>query len=139
MSKRKKSTNNKNHYVDKDSLVNEVKFCQEQNQVSEKLAEMFIKIVEGVVLRFPNVKYFGIEEDAKQDCLLLLCRKYNNFNTSLGTSCFAYMTTLIYNQLRYQVSKARKHRDRQVTMTKRVREYFSEHIDESENLFQDDI
>jgi len=130
MNKRKTATSNKNHYVDKQELVDEVKSCQDNDLVSDALAEMFIKIVDGVVLRFPNAKYYGVEDDVKQDCLLLLCKKYKNFDTKKGTSCFAYMTTVIYNQLRYQCTRVKKYKDRKDHLTEKVREYAAEHLEE---------
>lgn len=123
MGKRKVNNDKKKHYIDKQELIDEVAKCQKEDQVSEDLAKMFIKIVDGVAHRFGNLQYYGINEDVKQDCLLLLCQKYKNFDLSRNSSCFAYITTIIYNQMRYQVSKAKKYKDRNDEIAKHVREY----------------
>jgi DNA-directed RNA polymerase specialized sigma24 family protein len=123
MAKRKVNNDKKKHYVDKKELVEQVAISQESGQVTDELAEMFQKIVDGVAHRFGNLQYYGINEDVKQDCLLLLIQKYKNFDLTRNSSCFAYVTTVVYNQMRYQVSKAKKHKERMDEIAKHVREY----------------
>lgn len=123
MGKRKVNNDKKKHYVDKAELVAQVAKSQDTDKVTEELAEMFIKIVDGVAHRFGNLQYYGINEDVKQDCLLLLIQKYKNFDLTRNSSCFAYITTIIYNQMRYQVSKAKKYKDRHDEISKQVKEY----------------
>jgi DNA-directed RNA polymerase specialized sigma24 family protein len=136
--KRKKNTNRSSHYVDKKELIEEVGRCQEKEAVSDELAIMFSKIVDGVALKFNNLKWYGIEEDVKQDCLLLLLQKYGNFDINRGTSCFSYITTIVYNQMRYQLNKNRKRKDKVDHMTQTVRDYVDSmdvfYIDKNEDL-----
>jgi len=121
MARRQTNNDRKKHYVDKAALIKEIGECQQNNVVSDELAEMFIKIVEGVAHRFVNLSYYGIFEDVKQDCLLLLLQKYQNFDLTRNSSCFAYITTIVYNQMRYQLTKAKKYKDRKDDMTKKVK------------------
>jgi len=123
MGKRKVNNDKKKHYVDKKELVAQVELSQNISQVTDELAEMFQKIVDGVAHRFGNLQYYGISDDVKQDCLLLLIQKYKNFDLTRNSSCFAYITTIIYNQMRYQVSKAKKYKERNDEIAKHVREY----------------
>lgn len=123
MGKRKTNNNKKQFYVNKEELVKEIELSQNQDRVTDNLAEMLIKIVNGVAHRFANLQYYGITEDVKQDCLLLLIQKYKNFDLTRNSSCFAYITTIIYNQMRYQVSKAKKYKDRNDAIAKEVKEY----------------
>jgi len=123
MSKRQINTDTKKHYVDKKELTLEIAKCQKADKVSEELAIMFQKIINGVAHRFGNLSYYGINDDVKQDCALLLLEKYKNFDLTRGSSCFAYITTIIYNQMRYQVSKAKKYKERNDTIAKHVREH----------------
>lgn len=123
MGKRKKNKDKKKFYVNKEELVKEIEISQKQDRVTDPLADMFIKIVDGVAHRFANLQYYGITEDVKQDCLLLLIQKYKNFDLTRNSSCFAYITTIIYNQMRYQVSKAKKYKDRTDAIAKEVKEY----------------
>jgi len=123
MGKRKTNNDKKKHYVDKVELVKQVEQSQAEGIVSEELALMFQKIVDGVAHRFNNLQYYGITDDVKQDCLLLLLQKYQNFDLERNSSCFAYITTIVYNQMRYQVSKAKKYKDRNDEIAKHVREY----------------
>lgn len=123
MGKRKVNKDTKRFYVDKAELVSEVAKSQKTDIVSDELAEMLIKIVDGVAHRFGNLQYYGINDDVKQDCLLLLIQKYKNFDLTRNSSCFAYITTIIYNQMRYQVGKAKKYKDRKDEVYKHVKEY----------------
>jgi DNA-directed RNA polymerase specialized sigma subunit len=120
--KRNPNNDTATFYVDKVELKNEIIRSQKIG-ATDDLAEMFIKMVNGVALRFNNLSYYGILDDTKQDCLLLLLQKFRNFDTSRDTSCFAYFTTVIYNHIRYKLSKAKKDRDKLDEMTHIVREY----------------
>jgi len=80
VTKRKECNDSKKHYVDKKELREQIITCKKNGEVSPVLAEMFIKIVNGVALRFGNLDYYGIMDDVKQDCLLLLLQKYSNFD-----------------------------------------------------------
>ncbi len=124
--KRRESASKPSHYVDKAELYNEIVACQKANKVSDKLAEMFSKMIEGVSHRFPNLQYYSITDDVKQDCHLLLLQKYKNFNVKLNTSCFAFFTTVIFNQMRYQLTRAKRYKDHKDHMVNEVIEYISD-------------
>lgn len=121
--KRPVSASKPSHYVDKADLMAEIIACQAAKKVSDKLADMFGKIIDGVSYRFPNIHYYGISDDVKQDCHLLLLQKFMNFNTAKNTSCFAYFTTVVYNQMRYQLSKSKRYKDHKDHMVKEVIDY----------------
>jgi DNA-directed RNA polymerase specialized sigma24 family protein len=123
------SPSKSSHYVNKEELLNEIIGCQENDLFSDKLAEMFGKMIDGVTLRFPNLQYYSIHEDAKQDCFLLLIQKYKNFKAKKKTSCFAYFTTIIYNQMRYQLSRAKRYKDHRDVMVNSVVNYMESHRD----------
>ena len=123
MTKRKVNNNKKKHYVDKEELRDEIERCKNAGEVSDELAEMFMKITQGVSYKFSNLSYYGILEDVKQDCLCLLLRKYNNIDVSRGTSCFSYVTTCVYNHMRYQLGKAKKYKDRIDLISETVRDH----------------
>jgi hypothetical protein len=111
------------HYIDKEKLLAEIIASQNANRVSDALSEMFSKIIEGVSHRFPNLMYYGITEDVKQDCHLLLIQKFKNFKAKKNTSCFAYFTTVVYNQMRYQLTKAKKYKEKKDFMVNSVIDY----------------
>ena len=117
------------HYIDKQELLEEIIACQKANQVSDKLAEFFNRIIEGVSHRFPNLQYYDVSEDVKQDCHLLLIQKLHNFKAKKKTSCFAYFTTVIYNQIRYQLSRTRRYKDHKDQMVDKVMNYMETHRD----------
>jgi DNA-directed RNA polymerase specialized sigma24 family protein len=125
--KRPVSPSKSSHYIDKEELFNEIVSSQTNNQVSDKLAEMFGKIIDGVSHRFSNLQYYDILDDVKQDCYLLLIQKYKNFNIEKNTSCFAYFTTVVYNQIRYQLSRSKRYRDNKENMINAVVEFVEAH------------
>jgi DNA-directed RNA polymerase specialized sigma24 family protein len=124
---RKVSPSKQDHYVDKQELLNEIILSQKNKMITDKLSEMFTKMIEGVARRFSNLQYYGIYDDVKQDCHLLLLQKFQNFKSDLNTSCFAYFTTVIYNQMRYQLTKAKRYRDKKEAMTNTVIDYIESH------------
>lgn len=136
--KRKTSDSKPSHYVDKLELLNEVVQCQKCNQVSDKLAEMFGKMIEGVSHRFSNLQYYDISDDVKQDCHLLLLQKYKNFKAKLNTSCFAFFTTVIFNQMRYQLTKARRHKDHRDHMVNAVIDFMENRKHEFVDTYDED-
>jgi len=128
VTKRKECNDSKKHYVDKKELREQIITCKKNGEVSPVLAEMFIKIVNGVALRFGNLDYYGIMDDVKQDCLLLLLQKYSNFDPDKlnekgnKTSPFSFLTTIVYNQMRYKVSKAKRQKEKVDELNQRARD-----------------
>lgn len=126
MSKRKENNKTETHYVQKDDLRNELIKCKETNTISPELEQMFIKIVNGISLRFQNLFYYGIMEDVKQNCLLLLIQKYKNFDpdkeTKSGakTSPFAFLTTIVYRQMIAELHKAKKYKKNQDNLIEKI-------------------
>jgi uncharacterized protein YggL (DUF469 family) len=110
--RRPRSKKKKTHYIDNDEFAKEVKKSQDLGFVTDELANMFIKLVDGVALMFNNLKYHGIEEDVKQDCLLLLIQKYTKYDCNANSSCFAYFTTVATRQIMYQLTKNKTYKDR---------------------------
>lgn len=126
MQKRKECNDSSKHYVDKEELRKEVARCQVSQEVSEELALMFIKIVNGVAHKFSNLQYYGVIEDAKQDCLELLLKKYKNFNPDLKTSSFAFFTTIVYRHMQYQTTRAKRHKERTDDLNQKVIDFLEE-------------
>ena len=126
MAKRKENNDHKQHYVNKIDLREELIACKKSGVVSPSLEAMFIKIVDGVALHFSNLEYFGVLDDIKQDCLLLLVQKYQNFDPNkrndrgTTTSSFAFLTSIVFNQMRYQASKTKRYRDKLHDLNQRI-------------------
>jgi len=102
----------KTHYIDNEKFAEEIKRAQQLGEVTDELADMFVKLVDNVSLMFNNLRYYGILEDVKQDCLLLLLQKYTKFDCDIKSSCFAYFTTVVSRQMMYQLGKNKKYRER---------------------------
>lgn len=126
MQKRKECNDKSKHYVDKEDLRLEVAKCQEEGVVSDKLARMFMKMVDGVAHRFSNLQYYGVMDDAKGDCLELLLKKYKNYDATRRTSSFAFFTTIIYRHLQYQTTRAKRHKERKDKLNQRVIDFLEE-------------
>ena len=113
-------------YIDKQELIDEVSLCQQNDEVSEELANMFYLIIEGISEKFQNLKWYGIEEDVKQDCVLLLLQKYQNFKVDRGTSCFCYISTIVFNHIRYQLTRNKRQKDKMDMIRKTIMDYFND-------------
>ena len=129
MGKRKPCNDKSKHYVDKDALREEMRTSQANGCVSDKLAHMFIQITKGVSLRFGNLDWYGIKEDVEQDCLLLLCEKYINYDpdrrnkNGQKTSPFAYLTTCVYHHMMYKASKEKSRKTKMDKLSERIKRY----------------
>jgi len=129
MAKRKVCNNKSKHYIDKEELRSEMAACKKTGIVSDRLADMFILVTKGVALRFNNLDWYGIMEDVQQDCLLLLIQKFTNYDperrnkNGQKTSPFAYLTTCVYNHMRYKVSKEKTRKEKTDKMAKKAKEY----------------
>lgn len=136
MKKRKECNDSSKHYVDKEELRKEIIKSKEIGIVSDNLADMFIKIVNGVSHKFSNLQYYGIMDDAKQDCLELLLKKFKNFDPKKviidengkkkKSSSFAFLTTIVYRQMQYQTSRAKKQKERVDDLNQRVIDFLEE-------------
>ena len=134
MVKRKECNDSKKHYVDKKELREEIVASTVAGRPSDKLADMFIKITDGVGLRFKNLDWYGVLEDVKQDCLLLLCQKFDNYDperrsktTGQKTSPFAFLTTIVYNHMRYKVTREKSRKEKVDDMTQKARRFIEKH------------
>ena len=137
MQKRKECNDTSKHYVDKEELRLEVISCKKSGVVSDNLANMFIQIVNGVAHRFSNLQYYGVIEDAKQDCLELLLKKYNNFDPEKESidektgklkkaSSFAFFTTIVYRHMQYQTTRAKRMKERTDDLNQKVIDFLEE-------------
>ena len=120
MTKRNRNLNKSTFYVNVEELEDAINDSKVKNYVTDELAELFIKIVDGVSHRFPNLAYYNCIEDSKQDALMLLCEKYHMIDTSSGKSCFAYITTIITNSMRQVHGKEKIRKKRKGDMIDKV-------------------
>lgn len=131
--KRNKNLNKDSFYVNNDELDQEIIRSKEQDRITDELAEMFVKMVEGVSRKFPNLAYYGVIDDCKHDAILLLCEKYKMLDPTLGKSCFSYITTIITNSLRQGFLKEKSRKIKHNEMLDKV----FDHLNSDSFIYED--
>lgn len=81
-----------------------------------ELMEMFDLLIDNIIRTF---KFKIEEEDAKQECFVLILRILGNFDKESG-SAFNYFTTVIVNNLRLVYTKTKKYNDKITNYTEHV-------------------
>lgn len=94
------------NYIDNKRFESVISLYQQDPPAhEEELVEMFDVLITNIISSFN----FDVEEDdAKQDCFLLIMKALPNFKKESG-SAFNYFTTVIVNNLRLIYSKNKKY------------------------------
>ena len=94
------------HYIDNKKFEELIKLYKKQPAENEdELFQMFDVLIMNIIKGFSfNVD----EEDAKQECFLLILKTLKNFNPDMGNA-FNYFTTIIVNNLQLLYTKNKKY------------------------------
>ena len=94
------------HYIDNKKFEELIKkYKQEPREHEDELFEMFDLLIANILVGFS----FKLEEDdAKQECFLLILKTLKNFNPDVGNA-FNYFTTIILNNLKLLYTKNKKY------------------------------
>jgi DNA-directed RNA polymerase specialized sigma subunit len=94
------------HYIDNKKFEELIKkYKQEPRTYEDELFEMFDLLISNILVGFS----FKLEEDdAKQECFLLILKTLKNFNPDVGNA-FNYFTTIILNNLKLLYTKNKKY------------------------------
>lgn len=97
------------HYIDNNKFEELIKlYKQNPNDHEEELFEMFDILISNIIIGFS----FKLEEDdAKQECFLLILKTLKNFNPDMGNA-FNYFTTIILNNLKLLYTKNKKYAEK---------------------------
>jgi len=80
-------------------------YKQDPKEYEDELFEMFDLLISNIITGFS----FKLEEDdAKQECFLLILKTLKNFNPEMGNA-FNYFTTIILNNLKLLYTKNKKY------------------------------
>tara|TARA_R100001086_G_scaffold141413_1_gene74244 strand:- start:1134 stop:1475 length:342 start_codon:yes stop_codon:yes gene_type:complete len=80
-------------------------YKQDPREYENELFEMFDILISNIVTGF---SFKLDEEDAKQECFLLILKTLKNFNPEMGNA-FNYFTTIILNNLKLLYTKNKKY------------------------------
>ena len=99
----------KTHYIDNKKFENLIKLYKQEPKTHEtELFEMFDILISNIITGFS----FKLEEDdAKQECFLLILKTLKNFNPEMGNA-FNYFTTIILNNLKLLYTKNKKYKEK---------------------------
>ena len=84
------------------------KYIENPGDVDDRLWELFDLLITNIMDAF---QFKVSQEDAKQDCFVLILKTLKNFNTSKG-SAFNFFTTIIVNHLKLIYVKNRKYNEK---------------------------
>ena len=94
------------HYIDNEKFETLIKLYKQDPQEHEKqLFELFDILITNIIKGF---SFKVDEEDAKQECFLLILKTLKNFNPEMGNA-FNYFTTIILNNLKLLYTKNKKY------------------------------
>mgnify|MGYP000397928920 FL=1 len=83
-------------------------YMEDPESVDERLWTLFDLLITNIMDAF---QFKVSQEDAKQDCFVLILKTLKNFNTSKG-SAFNFFTTIIVNHLKLIYVKNRKYNEK---------------------------
>ena len=96
----------KKHYIDNSKFEELIRMYKENPREHEdELFEMFDILITNIIVGF---SFKLDEEDAKQECFLLILKTLKNFNPEIGNA-FNYFTTIILNNLKLMYTKNKKY------------------------------
>jgi len=96
----------KKHYIDNSKFEKLIKLYKlDPREHEDELFEMFDILITNIIVGF---SFKLDEEDAKQECFLLILKTLKNFNPEIGNA-FNYFTTIILNNLKLMYTKNKKY------------------------------
>tara|TARA_R110002020_G_C16296617_1_gene772845 strand:+ start:997 stop:1338 length:342 start_codon:yes stop_codon:yes gene_type:complete len=94
------------HYIDNEKFETLIRlYKQSPEEHEEALFELFDILITNIIKGF---SFKVDEEDAKQECFLLILKTLKNFNPDMGNA-FNYFTTIILNNLKLLYTKNKKY------------------------------
>tara|TARA_R110000744_G_scaffold59354_6_gene123506 strand:- start:732 stop:1079 length:348 start_codon:yes stop_codon:yes gene_type:complete len=96
----------KKHYINNDEFEDLIRLYKKDPMLYEDpLFQMFDTLISNIITGFS----FNVDEDdAKQECFLLILKTLKNFNPEMGNA-FNYFTTIILNNLKLLYTKNKKY------------------------------
>ena len=97
----------KNHYINKDEMLEEIKRSQEAGRCTNELGKMFILIAEKLTQHRWFYGY-SFKDEMIGAGIEAQLKAYTKFDTSMGTSPLAYYTQICYYAFRSVCTKQLK-------------------------------
>ena len=103
------------HYIDNNKFESLIKlYKRNPKEHEDELFAMFDVLISNIITGFS----FNLEEDdAKQECFVLILKTLKNFNPEMGNA-FNYFTTIILNNLKLLYTKNKKYSEKLDAYTK---------------------
>jgi|TARA_A100001391_G_C4989760_1_gene257745 DNA-directed RNA polymerase specialized sigma subunit len=97
------------HYIDNNKFESLIKlYKRNPKEHEDELFAMFDVLISNIITGFS----FNLEEDdAKQECFVLILKTLKNFNPEMGNA-FNYFTTIILNNLKLLYTKNKKYSEK---------------------------
>lgn len=97
------------NYIDNDKFEKLIfQYQKSTKEVEEELFNLFDLLITNI---FNSFGFSVDEDDAKQECFVLILKTLPGFDSSKG-SAFNYFTTIILNNLKLVYTKDKKYKDK---------------------------
>ncbi len=97
------------HYIDNEKFEELIRLYKKEPQSYEaELFELFDLLISNILVGF---SFKLDEDDAKQECFLLILKTLKNFDPDRGNA-FNYFTTVILNNLKLLYTKDKKYAEK---------------------------
>lgn len=107
----KKKVAKKKNYLNNKDFLHEIKLSHERNEITDKLAQMFMKLID----RYASKSRFAVTESFKEDmkcfALMTLVKVWRSFNAEKSQNPFAYFTTVVTNAFYQFQNQERKQKN----------------------------
>lgn len=107
----KKKVAKKRNYLNNKDFLHEIKLSHERNEITDKLAQMFMKLID----RYASKSRFAVTESFKDDmkcfALMTLVKVWRSFNAKKSQNPFAYYTTVVTNAFYQFQNQERKQKN----------------------------
>lgn len=105
----------KNIYLKQKDLLDEVIKCKEADVLSDKLAGMFMLLVDRISKKRNYIKYSYLQ-DMKSEALVSLVKSWRCFDPGYSNMAFSYYTQTVENAFKAFLNKEKDHRDLRDTL-----------------------
>jgi hypothetical protein len=116
---RKLTPEDKNYYINKDEMTEQLRISQEQGHCSEELGRMFMLIANRYSTKY-NFWQYTYRDEMVSRAIVRCLHKMKTFDLSRKTSPLCYFTMVIFNEFRQVLNKEKRQH--------LIRESFSDHV-----------
>jgi len=102
--------------VENDELLAELEKSRKQNRMTNRLAILFMNLVENYSRSIAWRQFHAVEE-CRSDAIMVLCSAWKSFDPTVGTNAFAYFSSVTLNAFKKRAAQEFKQSELVSTLT----------------------